>query len=145
MILDTSTYLSSTPATHQSPSKTSTASEARELLLRPYQYRMHQLHPEWEDIVEKILEMAHLAERTPVWRKHFRRHLKHLQRGKCYWCGVEMTKAKTKGPPTSCSYDHYYEIRDPRRHEFLGNVAACVKCNTERSQSQRNKNSYWGA
>lgn len=92
-------------------------------------------------------------DKTKEYIRVLRRFLFLIQRRRCHWCDCEMVVhsfSKKKGvktvyPDNTLTYDHYYEVYDPRRHELLGNVAACMKCNSERSINPRRYTSYWGA
>jgi hypothetical protein len=62
------------------------------------------------------------------------------QDGKCFWCGTEMQLLSLSDvglyPFNSCTIDHLWDKLDPRRikGEATPKVAACLKCNRERSQ-----------
>ena len=73
------------------------------------------------------------------------------QNGKCYWCQTQMTRAlgpRTRTDPphplTMCTLDHVVDRLDPRRRQKprsdeVRRVAACLRCNRERSvTAQRN-------
>lgn len=68
----------------------------------------------------------------------YREKLFHQQRGLCYWCKQPMRLVPREKPhhndPAACTLDHLHDRWSPLRGAGgYRNVAACNKCNLERS------------
>jgi hypothetical protein len=74
--------------------------------------------------------------------KRRRLRLYREQKGKCYYCKCQMSleleiPKHRKAPLDQCTIEHLFDRFDPRRGKVKGQacwVAACWKCNNERSQ-----------
>ncbi|MDF2435408.1 MAG: hypothetical protein JWP44_5039 [Mucilaginibacter sp.] len=91
---------------------------------------------------------------SPAVKKQIKIKLYNDQKGLCHWCHNLMifNPPRIKGErinPRMCTLDHLYDKWDPLRYTNKGEltlVAACTKCNTERSvinQNNQSKETLW--